>query len=166
MPRHPCARAPRSSGHRRPGPLSRKAHPRRRRAQTVKKGLGANSTALIRCRIPALKGTAASGCRRSDSGKPYRSADRRRPASGIRGGAVARGRPPCRFASCNRSRGQHATNGHVADSGTQQAYRDRYPLTVAAAELGGMRTLLAAPMLKEEACRLTADPRSIQTSRP
>src|SRR6266581_3163947 len=36
---------------------------------------------------------------------------------------------------------------HVADACAEQAYRDRYPLTVAAVELAGVRTLIIVPML-------------------
>jgi GAF domain-containing protein/anti-sigma regulatory factor (Ser/Thr protein kinase) len=38
---------------------------------------------------------------------------------------------------------------HVADLRAEQAYLDRVPLTVAAVELAGIRTLLAVPMLKQ-----------------
>ena len=38
---------------------------------------------------------------------------------------------------------------HVADVRTEQAYIDREPLVVAGADLGGYRTLLAVPMIKE-----------------
>jgi signal transduction histidine kinase len=38
---------------------------------------------------------------------------------------------------------------HVADITTEPAYQDRDPMRVAAAELGGVRTLLCVPMLKE-----------------
>jgi signal transduction histidine kinase/putative methionine-R-sulfoxide reductase with GAF domain len=38
---------------------------------------------------------------------------------------------------------------HVADVTTEAAYRERDPMRVAAAELGGVRTLLCVPMLKE-----------------
>ncbi len=38
---------------------------------------------------------------------------------------------------------------HVADARAEQAYRDRYPLTVAAVELAGVRTLIIVPMLKQ-----------------
>ena len=38
---------------------------------------------------------------------------------------------------------------HVADIRTEQAYIDREPLVVAGADLGGYRTLLAVPMIKE-----------------
>ena len=38
---------------------------------------------------------------------------------------------------------------HVADLATDQAYIERYPQTVAAVELGGVRTFLSVPMLKE-----------------
>ena len=38
---------------------------------------------------------------------------------------------------------------HVADLATDQAYIERYPQTVAAVELGGLRTFLSVPMLKE-----------------
>ena len=38
---------------------------------------------------------------------------------------------------------------HVLDLAAEQAYRDREPARVAIVELGGVRTLLAAPMLKE-----------------
>ncbi len=38
---------------------------------------------------------------------------------------------------------------HVADACAEQAYRDRYPLTVAAVELAGVRTLIIVPMLKQ-----------------
>jgi GAF domain-containing protein len=38
---------------------------------------------------------------------------------------------------------------HVADLAADQAYLERYPQTVAAVELGGVRTFLAVPMLKE-----------------
>ena len=36
---------------------------------------------------------------------------------------------------------------HIADYRTDQSYYDRDPLTVAGVELGGIRTLLAVPML-------------------
>jgi GAF domain-containing protein len=39
---------------------------------------------------------------------------------------------------------------HVTDLATDPAYAERNPLTVAAVELGGVRTILAVPMLKEE----------------
>ena len=38
---------------------------------------------------------------------------------------------------------------HIVDTKTEQAYADREPLRVATAELGGARTLLNVPMLKE-----------------
>ena len=38
---------------------------------------------------------------------------------------------------------------HVADLAADQAYLERHPQTVAAVELGGVRTFLAVPMLKE-----------------
>jgi GAF domain-containing protein len=38
---------------------------------------------------------------------------------------------------------------HVADLAADQAYIERYPQTVAAVELGGVRTFLSVPMLKE-----------------
>src|SRR5262249_21757078 len=38
---------------------------------------------------------------------------------------------------------------HVEDLITDQAYADRNPTTVAAVELGGVRTYLAVPMLKD-----------------
>jgi two-component system, NtrC family, sensor kinase len=38
---------------------------------------------------------------------------------------------------------------HVADLVADQAYVERYPQTVAAVELGGVRTFLSVPMLKE-----------------
>jgi GAF domain-containing protein len=38
---------------------------------------------------------------------------------------------------------------HVADLAADRAYIERYPQTVAAVELGGVRTFLAIPMLKE-----------------
>jgi signal transduction histidine kinase len=38
---------------------------------------------------------------------------------------------------------------HVADVTAEPAYRDRDPMRVGAAELGGVRTLLCVPMLKE-----------------
>jgi GAF domain-containing protein len=38
---------------------------------------------------------------------------------------------------------------HVADLGTEQAYLDRDPFVVSAVELGGIRTLVHVPMLKE-----------------
>jgi GAF domain-containing protein len=38
---------------------------------------------------------------------------------------------------------------HIADYSTDQSYLDRDPLTVAAIELGGIRTLLVVPMLRE-----------------
>jgi GAF domain-containing protein len=38
---------------------------------------------------------------------------------------------------------------HIADYRTDQSYLDRDPMTVAAIELGGVRTLLVVPMLKE-----------------
>jgi GAF domain-containing protein len=38
---------------------------------------------------------------------------------------------------------------HVADITTEQAYIDRDPVAVAGAEIGGYRTILAVPMLKE-----------------
>jgi GAF domain-containing protein len=38
---------------------------------------------------------------------------------------------------------------HVADVTTENAYQDRDPMRVGAAELGGVRTLLCVPMLKE-----------------
>ena len=38
---------------------------------------------------------------------------------------------------------------HVVDFATERAYIERNPLAVAAAELGGIRTLLLVPMLKE-----------------
>src|SRR5690348_4002862 len=37
---------------------------------------------------------------------------------------------------------------HVADLAAEQAYLDRVPARVAAVELGGVRTMLAVPMLK------------------
>jgi signal transduction histidine kinase len=40
---------------------------------------------------------------------------------------------------------------HIADYRTDQAYLDRDPLTVAAVELGGIRTLLVVPMIKNDA---------------
>ena len=39
---------------------------------------------------------------------------------------------------------------HVADLVAHQAYAERNPLTVAGVELGGVRTFLAVPMLKED----------------
>jgi two-component system, NtrC family, sensor kinase len=38
---------------------------------------------------------------------------------------------------------------HVADLATEQSYIERHPETVAAVELGGVRTYLAVPMVKE-----------------
>src|SRR5262245_52135837 len=38
---------------------------------------------------------------------------------------------------------------HIADYRTDQSYLDRDPMTVAAVELGGIRTLLVVPMLRE-----------------
>ena len=38
---------------------------------------------------------------------------------------------------------------HIIDVGTLQSYRDRHPFIVAAVELGGFRTILGVPMLKE-----------------
>ena len=38
---------------------------------------------------------------------------------------------------------------HIADYRTDQSYLDRDPMTVAAIELGGIRTLLVVPMLRE-----------------
>ena len=38
---------------------------------------------------------------------------------------------------------------HVADVAAEQAYIERDPETVAAVELGGIRTFLAVPMVKE-----------------
>jgi GAF domain-containing protein len=38
---------------------------------------------------------------------------------------------------------------HVADLRTDEAYSDRNPLTIAAVEIAGVRTILAIPMLKE-----------------
>ena len=38
---------------------------------------------------------------------------------------------------------------HVADMAAEEAYADRNPTTVAAVELGGVRTYLAVPMLKD-----------------
>jgi two-component system, NtrC family, sensor kinase len=40
---------------------------------------------------------------------------------------------------------------HIADYRTDQAYLDRDPLTVAGIELGGIRTLLVVPMIKNDA---------------
>jgi two-component system NtrC family sensor kinase len=40
---------------------------------------------------------------------------------------------------------------HLADYRTDQSYLDRDPITVAAIELGGIRTLLVAPMIKNDA---------------
>jgi signal transduction histidine kinase len=40
---------------------------------------------------------------------------------------------------------------HIADYRTDQSYLDRDPLTVAAIELGGIRTLLVVPMIKNDA---------------
>jgi GAF domain-containing protein len=40
---------------------------------------------------------------------------------------------------------------HIADYRTDQAYLDGDPLTVAAIELGGVRTLLVVPMIKSDA---------------
>jgi signal transduction histidine kinase len=40
---------------------------------------------------------------------------------------------------------------HIADYRTDQSYFDRDPLTVAGIELGGIRTLLIVPMLKDDA---------------
>ena len=39
---------------------------------------------------------------------------------------------------------------HIADVAAMQAYLKRDPAFVAAVELGGMRTFLAVPMLKED----------------
>lgn len=61
-------------------------------------------------------------------------------------------RPP------NRELDQHTTFGrvlttkvlaHIADLSTEQSYVDRYEVTVAAVEIGGIRTLLVVPMLKD-----------------
>src|SRR5262249_15361378 len=38
---------------------------------------------------------------------------------------------------------------HIIDVSTLQSYRDRHPFIVAAVELGGFRTILGVPMLKE-----------------
>jgi|SRR6516162_4427116 len=38
---------------------------------------------------------------------------------------------------------------HIVDTQAEQAYADREPLRVATAELGGARTLLNVPMLRE-----------------
>src|SRR5262249_60598787 len=38
---------------------------------------------------------------------------------------------------------------HIVDTQVEQAYHDREPLRVATAELGGARTLLNVPMIKE-----------------
>src|SRR5262249_24602030 len=40
---------------------------------------------------------------------------------------------------------------HLADYRTDQSYLDRDPITVAAIELGGIRTLLVVPMIKNDA---------------
>jgi signal transduction histidine kinase len=40
---------------------------------------------------------------------------------------------------------------HIADYRTDQSYLDRDPLTVAGVELGGIRTLLVVPMIKNDA---------------
>src|SRR5262249_34481567 len=40
---------------------------------------------------------------------------------------------------------------HIADHRTEQSYLDRDPLTVAAIELGGIRTFIVAPMIKNDA---------------
>src|SRR5262249_9595479 len=40
---------------------------------------------------------------------------------------------------------------HIADYRTDQSYLNRDPLTVAAVELGGIRTLLVVPMIKNDA---------------
>jgi signal transduction histidine kinase len=40
---------------------------------------------------------------------------------------------------------------HIADYRTDQSYLDRDPITVAAIELGGIRTLLVVPMIKNDA---------------
>src|SRR5262249_61496820 len=40
---------------------------------------------------------------------------------------------------------------HLADYRTDQSYLDRDPATVAAIELGGIRTLLVVPMIKNDA---------------
>src|SRR5262249_28890469 len=40
---------------------------------------------------------------------------------------------------------------HIADFLTDQAYLDRDPLTVAGIELGGIRTVLVVPMIKNDA---------------
>jgi GAF domain-containing protein len=42
------------------------------------------------------------------------------------------------------------TTVHVADLTADRAYAERYPQTVAAVELGGVRSLLVVPMLKED----------------
>src|SRR6202035_5128727 len=39
---------------------------------------------------------------------------------------------------------------HIADVRTDQSYVERYPGVVAVTELGGARTLLVVPMLKED----------------
>jgi hypothetical protein len=39
---------------------------------------------------------------------------------------------------------------HIADFRVDLSYLDRDPLTVAAVELGGVRTLLVVPMLKDD----------------
>ena len=39
---------------------------------------------------------------------------------------------------------------HIADCAAEQAYINRDPYVVAAVELGGIRTVLAVPMLKED----------------
>src|SRR5262249_15225276 len=39
---------------------------------------------------------------------------------------------------------------HIVDLAAEQVYTQRKPATVAAVELGGIRTLLAVPMLKED----------------
>ena len=41
------------------------------------------------------------------------------------------------------------TQVHVTDLAAEKAYIERDPETVAAVELGGVRTYLAVPMLKE-----------------
>jgi GAF domain-containing protein len=45
---------------------------------------------------------------------------------------------------------QSRQTGHIADYRVDQSYLDRDPATVAAIELGGARTLLIVPMLKDD----------------
>jgi GAF domain-containing protein len=63
----------------------------------------------------------------------------------VQGRGLFRPDPGVPFARAARTR----QAVHVADLRAEQAYLDRHPLMVAAVELGGVRTLVAVPMVKQ-----------------